>query len=86
MKMPITDIETLKPATDNKTIADKAIALSEEGQVAAAINYASLVGQSACIYNHSLSTELQGKLVAQGYTIEEPKYLAKSGDQYIIKW
>lgn len=86
MKMPIDDIETLKPATDNKVIADKAIALSEEGQVAAAINYASLVGQTSCIYNHSLSSDLQTKLTTQGYTIEEPKYLAKSGDQYIIRW
>lgn len=80
------DMTTLQAATAVKTVAEGAVTELEEMQVAHCINEAANCGQMRAVYCRPISAVLRTKLEGQGYTLSEPKPIAKSGDETIISW
>lgn len=80
------DMTTLIQATEAKEIASSAIADLEEMTVAHLINEAANCGQTEVTCVRPISADLQTKLKGMGYTLTQPKLLAKSGDEVIISW
>lgn len=67
--IPKEEIIELKSAAAVKAVADDALSIIEEQQVAALINTAANTGQHRAIWQHELSDELKKTLEAQGYKI-----------------
>ena len=80
------DMTTLQAASSVKTVADTAVAELEEMSVAHLINNAANTGEYSAVYGRPISDTLRTKLEGQGYTLSEPKPIAKSGDETIISW
>lgn len=80
------DMTTLQAASSVKTVADTAVAELEEMSVAHLINNAANTGEYSAVYGRPISDALRTKLEGQGYTLSEPKPIAKSGDETIISW
>lgn len=80
------DMTTLQSASSVKSVADNAVAELEEMSVAHLINNAANTGEYSAVYGRPISDALRTKLEGQGYTLSEPKPIAKSGDETIISW
>lgn len=83
--IPNTAISTLKSAADVKKVADSAVAIQEEMQVAAVINNAANTGEHSAIWQHPMSDALKTKLEGLGYTVKENTRAASPERQYIIE-
>lgn len=82
--IPIEEISELKPASDVKDVADTALDLIEEGQVARAINLAANTGEHSVVWEHPLSDTLRKKLNEKGYTIKVLSHIADPTKMYEI--
>ena len=85
-RIPQDELTTLKAASAVKTVAEGAVAELEEMSVAHLINSAANCGQYEAVYSKPISAALRTKLEGQGYTLTEPKPIAKPGDETIISW
>lgn len=64
-------LDQLIPASDAKNIADAALELQEQRQIAYAINNAVNTGGYSCYYNHEISDNVKDIVEGQGYTLEK---------------
>jgi len=85
-RIPQDELTTLKAASAVKTVAEGAVAELEEMSVAHLINTAANCGEYSAVYSKPISAALRTKLEGQGYTLTEPKPIAKPGDETIISW
>lgn len=67
--IPIEEISNLKSASEVKSVADTALDIIEEQQVAKLINIAANAGQHSAMWQHDMSDELKTKLESMGYTV-----------------
>jgi len=67
--IPKEELDTLKPASEVKGVADEAVKILEQKSMATLINSAANTGQHSAIWGHPISPELLKVLKGQGYKI-----------------
>lgn len=80
------DMTTLQAASAVKTVSEGAIAELEEMSVAHLINEAANTGEYSAVCSRPISAALRTKLEGMGYTLSDPRLIAKPGDETIISW
>lgn len=68
-----TELNTLRPASEARSIAETALAIHEQEAVARVINNAVNTGNYSCKLNRPLSDTMKSTLIDQGYTVSQDR-------------
>lgn len=81
----MSELATLKKASEVKAVADEALYIQEEMAVAACINSAANTGAHEAVWQRPMSARLKTTLEGLGYKVVEAPHAADSGRLYTIK-
>lgn len=84
--IPMDELQTLKSASDVKTVAESAEADQQEQAIAYLINTAANCGQLDVTYNGKILETVKTKLETEGYTITYDVALMNPEDIAHISW
>lgn len=82
----MSDVTTLRSASDVYTSSQVAESGVVEASLAAAINNAAACGQTSVIFSTKLTDDLIKKLEGKGYTVTVSGVNTNYAPQYIISW